>query len=280
VIVAGGAVGTAGLLGRSRAHLPGLSQHLGRHLSGNGDLALAALLPADASLPGGGIMAQHQGVAMDTVCYEWLESHGFIVITQHQLTPATLVNGDGTEQFWGLRKKRVMKRYADEMVGLAVIGVDGSPGEVRTVPDQSDEVGATPAFGVSGIDFPLDRETRQVFGDARRIVGDLVERMGGTLLDVTASLSPTYDEMAYSAHPLGTARMADGPDLGVVGHDGQVFGHPGLYVTDGSSVPTALGVNPSLTIAALAERSSQLMLERLDRKRVRWPAPNPHIATT
>jgi cholesterol oxidase len=49
----------------------------------------------------------------------------------------------------------------------------------------------------------------------------------------------------------------------VVDDGGRVHGHEGLYVLDGSIVPTALGVNPSKTIAALAERGvEQLLAER------------------
>jgi cholesterol oxidase len=55
-------------------------------------------------------------------------------------------------------------------------------------------------------------------------------------------------------HPLGGCRMGVTPETGVVDHLGQVFGYRGLYVVDGSIVPTALGRNPSHTIAALAER--------------------------
>ena len=44
-----------------------------------------------------------------------------------------------------------------------------------------------------------------------------------------------------------------GPDRGVVDYQGRVFGYPNLYVADGSVVPGNLGVNPSLTITALAE---------------------------
>ena len=47
-----------------------------------------------------------------------------------------------------------------------------------------------------------------------------------------------------------------GPDRerGVVDAHHEVFGHPGLYVVDASAIPGNLGVNPSLTITALAER--------------------------
>jgi len=63
-----------------------------------------------------------------------------------------------------------------------------------------------------------------------------------------------------TAHPLGGCPMGDDPDRGVVDHTGEVFGHPGLFVIDGSIIPAALAVNPSLTIAALAERCAFLHL--------------------
>jgi cholesterol oxidase len=47
--------------------------------------------------------------------------------------------------------------------------------------------------------------------------------------------------------------MATDVSRGVVDFRGQVFNYPGLYVADGSIVPKALGLNPSRTIAALAE---------------------------
>lgn len=55
-------------------------------------------------------------------------------------------------------------------------------------------------------------------------------------------------------HPLGGCNMGTTPANGVVDHRGQVFGYPGLYVADGGVVPRAVGLNPSRTIAALAER--------------------------
>jgi choline dehydrogenase-like flavoprotein len=55
-------------------------------------------------------------------------------------------------------------------------------------------------------------------------------------------------------HPLGTARADARPTHGVTDGDLAVHGVPGLYVADGSVVPSALGVNPQLTIMALATR--------------------------
>lgn len=67
----------------------------------------------------------------------------------------------------------------------------------------------------------------------------------------------TWPEVVFgaptTAHIMGGCRMASSPRDGVVDFTGEVFGYPGLRVVDGSVVPVNLGVNPSLTIAALAE---------------------------
>ena len=72
----------------------------------------------------------------------------------------------------------------------------------------------------------------------------------------------TETQGVYASHPLGGCRMAESPDLGVVDHRCEVFGYEGLYCIDSSTIPTSLGVNPSLTIAAVAERCAEKLVER------------------
>jgi choline dehydrogenase-like flavoprotein len=56
----------------------------------------------------------------------------------------------------------------------------------------------------------------------------------------------------YSSHPQGTTRMSSDPDQGAVDCKGQLYGVEGLYVMDGSVFPDVLGVNPQVTIMAMA----------------------------
>jgi cholesterol oxidase len=55
--------------------------------------------------------------------------------------------------------------------------------------------------------------------------------------------------------------MGRSPAEAVVDAWGQVFGHPGLYVADGSVMPGTVGPNPSLTIAALSDRFADGIIE-------------------
>lgn len=66
-----------------------------------------------------------------------------------------------------------------------------------------------------------------------------------------------------TVHPLGGCRMADSPQGGVVTPDGEVYGYPGLFVADGSVVPTSIGFHPAMTISALAEHTSDAVLASL-----------------
>jgi cholesterol oxidase len=78
---------------------------------------------------------------------------------------------------------------------------------------------------------------------------------GSNLLEVFGNRSST-------AHILGGAVIAGDPSQGVCDPRGRVFGHEGLWVVDGAAVPVNLGVNPSLTIAALAEHAMAAVPEK------------------
>ncbi|HXW82636.1 MAG TPA: GMC oxidoreductase, partial [Acidimicrobiales bacterium] len=63
-----------------------------------------------------------------------------------------------------------------------------------------------------------------------------------------------------TVHPLGGVPMGASPGDGVVNGWGEAFSYPGLHVVDGSVMPGPVGPNPSLTIAAFAERAAAHMI--------------------
>lgn len=88
---------------------------------------------------------------------------------------------------------------------------------------------------------------------------ETIERRHHTLAHATSGHPfplPTwlFSKELITPHPLGGCNMGDTAATGVVNHRGEVFGYESLYVADGAIVPRAVGVNPSRTIGALAER--------------------------
>src|ERR1051325_4626645 len=80
-----------------------------------------------------------------------------------------------------------------------------------------------------------------------------------------------------TAHPLGGCPMGDDHYQGAIDAYGRVFAgdgsvHEGLYVTDGSVIPSALGVNPFLTISALTERFAERKIRQLGGEAYPQPA--------
>lgn len=69
----------------------------------------------------------------------------------------------------------------------------------------------------------------------------------------------------FSAHQMGTAAMGRDPSTSVTDSWGRVHGFENLFVCDGSLFPTSIGVNPQLTIAALADRSARHILANKSR---------------
>jgi cholesterol oxidase len=69
-------------------------------------------------------------------------------------------------------------------------------------------------------------------------------------------------ERPITAHFIGGCPIGDSPETGVVDPYQRVYGYPGLHVVDGAAVAANLGVNPSLTITAQAERAMALWPNR------------------
>ncbi len=106
----------------------------------------------------------------------------------------------------------------------------------------------------------------------------IFKKVNGKLQEATKALGGTYlpnpqwnKKMDYdmvTVHPLGGCIMGEDASISVTNHVGQVYNsasgttlHEGLYVMDGAIIPRPLGTNPLLTISALAERNSRLIIE-------------------
>jgi cholesterol oxidase len=85
---------------------------------------------------------------------------------------------------------------------------------------------------------------------AQQIARRMAEEMDGV---AQSGIIEVLLDKATTAHILGGCPIGLSAETGVVDTEGRVFGHPGLYVVDGSIIPANLGVNPSLTITAMAE---------------------------
>src|SRR5690606_35322484 len=72
-------------------------------------------------------------------------------------------------------------------------------------------------------------------------------------------------DIPMTAHFLGGCVIGDSPRTGVIDAYHRVYGHPGLHIVDGSAVSANLGVNPSLTITAQAERAMSFWPNRGER---------------
>jgi cholesterol oxidase len=91
--------------------------------------------------------------------------------------------------------------------------------------------------------------------------------LGGTFVENPA-WSQLQSKNMVSAHPLGGAIMAEDSAHGATNHKGQIFSsaagtdvYEGLYVNDGAIIPRSLGTNPHITICAVAERAMQLLAQ-------------------
>jgi cholesterol oxidase len=95
------------------------------------------------------------------------------------------------------------------------------------------------------------------------------DRVRSTMRDIATELGASFRDnplwwrkRVITVHPLGGCPMGRHQGEGVVNADGEAFGYPGLFVCDGSVMPGAVGANPSLTIAAFADRMATRIVDR------------------
>jgi len=90
---------------------------------------------------------------------------------------------------------------------------------------------------------------------ANRLTREYATVSGGTPMNITLE---SIGGLSTTAHILSGCPMGHSAADGVIDSNHQVHGHPGLFVVDGASIPGNIGVNPSLTITAMAERFADL----------------------
>ena len=283
LILSAGAVGSTYLLLRNRSAFPRISRALGTRFCGNGDyLTLAVKASEDAGGrrvprvidPGyGPVITSAVRFADEADGGEgrgfYLEDAGF---PQHVAWMLQLFETPGP--LWHLVKERFLWDWfgesADPRLNLELSRVLGNTGL---------SAGVLPLLGM-GRDVPdgrmrlragkldvrwnkrntgpyLDRvrEASRMMADAlgARFVHDPLQFLKRIVTDLNRLLT---------VHPLGGCPMGRDEKEGVVDSFGEVFGYPGLYVADSSVMPGPVGANPSLTIAALADRFADGMLEK------------------
>jgi len=87
---------------------------------------------------------------------------------------------------------------------------------------------------------------------------DVTRRVAAKIDGVAGGSTGEIANIPMTAHFLGGCAIGDSPATGVIDAYHPLYGHEGVYVVDGSAVSANLGVNPSLTIAAQAERAAAL----------------------
>jgi cholesterol oxidase len=267
VFVCAGALGTTELLLRSRDQyhtLPDLPAALGEGYSGNGDFLSFGDGLRDLAVPGSGptittAALLHTGTTADE---QWfvVEEGGY--------------SGHLAKLVRSLDVSR-LPAYAARLVGTGARRVLGS---ARDLGARLDDGGAHTAVllamgndrGDGRIELRGPGHRLHVTWDVTRndplyeaeraVSGQVVRALGGRPFS-----TPTWRlfRQPVTVHNLGGARMSSDPETGVVDTDGEVFGHPGLYVLDGAALPGATGANPSSTIAAVAERCIETAVRRI-----------------
>lgn len=259
VILAAGSLGSTEILLRCRDQyktLPKLSGFLGRNWSSNGDFLTPAFYDDRRVSPS-------QGPTI-TCAIDFLDRNGgeqqFFI--EDGGFPDVL--GNYLEEKFKSKPRNRTARVIVEALGKIVRGRDPLSNVMPWFAQGIDAADGRLYLGRYWY-APWRRKLKLDWDiDRSKAVIDAIVSMHKRLAAVTggdAWVPPTWTILKnlVTPHPLGGCNMGTTASSGVVNHRGEVFGYPGLYVADGAIVPEAVGLNPSKTIAALAERISDLI---------------------
>jgi choline dehydrogenase-like flavoprotein len=148
---------------------------------------------------------------------------------------------------WGMKLRQEMTRY-NHIAGLRIVG-ETQPRRVNRVEvaDENDQFG-----------LPIPRVTFSYSENDQKLMKHSIGSMKSVLEAAGAKELWVDDD---TSHLMGGCRMGDDPGDSVVNKDGRSWSIPNLWVCDGSLFPTSGGVNPSLTIQALACRMGERIAE-------------------
>jgi choline dehydrogenase-like flavoprotein len=233
----------------------GLS-HVGKNLSVHPATIVSALFDEDIH----GYSAIPQGYCVD----ELQREHGILMMG----ASAPIDVGAAQFTFVGDRLIDVMEHY-DRIASMGIMVEDGARGTVRSGPGgrplifywvgKKERQRLTRGIGAMSRIF-LAAGAREVYPavHGHRVVGSARD-----LARLEKKTLAANDLTLIGFHPLGTCRMATSSARGVVDSDHEVFGHPGLFVADGSVVPSSVAVNPQVTIMAMATRAADRIAQKL-----------------
>lgn len=263
VVLAAGTLGTNEILLRSRDRLgtlPRLSPRLGHGYSGNGDF-LGAITGSTADLePWHGTDVTSVMRFFDAAPQFTLAAPTFNRDTMLFLAGLGTGGGGGWIRWFGPVLWRLLPFLVPLVCRSGLLQRAHDRGDPNVAAHMTNlfAIGRDNANGV----MRLTRDNLDIVWDYAAENAPLIERMERGMEAVAdaygGSFAPLFSWRIFrrilTVHSLGGCHLSDGPDRGVVTPHGEVHGYPGLFIADGSVVPTSVGFHPCMTIAALAER--------------------------
>ncbi|RMH62256.1 MAG: GMC family oxidoreductase [Bacteroidetes bacterium] len=293
LILAAGTLGTTFLLLKNRAAFPHLSRQLGRQFCGNGDLLAFAHRARQEGRPR--VLSPSFGPVITSAIRlpdaldgdgapgrgAYIEDAGLPAfanwIVETSNTPAVLrrLVGYSLKRLWATITRNPQTDISGtlmDLLGHGHVSASSLPllGMGRDIADGT--------FSLHRNRLALDwrlAASKPYFDRLRNTMRDIAHAWGARFVS-----NPTWHlNRVVTVHPLGGCSMGETAEEGVTDPYGEVFHYPGLFVADGSVMPGPVGPNPALTIAALANRTADRILDQRPTPRRAAPSDAPRPAS-